>query len=366
MRRRLYDCKIPTQLLNSLTTSNNNIIGLNDSISNNNADYTNSPCFYGSKSAYIDIGNDRSSLEKQNVLIEFSIFRPNIPGYEEGLFCIGSDALNTGGNSGYGLTIVITSNNVFSIIVPGSTIGIYTSPLSSSAVYNIKVRSLNGNVSASINGSLFSIGADYTPKFGATVKYNLIGAVRLFGSTQRKSNSKFWDFKISELDTSGNTTSVLAYYPLSEPIITPATHKYFDATGNLLTSSLISGVVANNGTQDVFHYGQNGFTLGNGTNGALLNNIIPAKLNSSLKDAIGNDLSIVNDGYMFLNYAETKIKNSNVQILKDKDVNNLWFDINGMQNNVSFNGLINAITMYNDVYYGDINQNVSIKNITLW
>lgn len=50
------------------------------------------------------------------------------------------------------------------------------------------------------------------------------------------------------------------YWPLSEPIIDPANHTYHDISGNGNHATLVNGSVANEGTQDVFHWGQNGLS----------------------------------------------------------------------------------------------------------
>lgn len=82
-------------------------------------------------------------------------------------------------------------------------------------------------------------------------------------------------------------------------------------------------------------------------------------------DALGNPLTVTQDGTQFIKNADTKMKNADVQKLKDKDIHNVWYDGIGTPKEVTFDELEAAITTYPNVYGGDVVSGESIKNISL-
>lgn len=91
---------------------------------------------------------------------------------------------------------------------------------------------------------------------------------------------------------------------------------------------------------------------------------VPVLKSNNLLDCVGNNIEVLQDGFSFLNTG-VKIKNADIQELKEADIHNVWFDPLGIPKEVTFAELEMAISTYPEVYGGDVIPGKSIKNISL-
>lgn len=90
---------------------------------------------------------------------------------------------------------------------------------------------------------------------------------------------------------------------------------------------------------------------------------VPASTFDITKDALGNVLTILNNND-FKNTG-TKLKQPDVESLKVRDTENVWFDTTGTPKDVTFEELETAINNYPETYGGEVVSGKSIKNISL-
>lgn len=341
----------PIQNLSSLGYDSDGIpTHLIDSVSGNNADIIGGNCFKGNTSAWCSVGNI-AAFEVANIEIEYYFNRSNNSAVGRPF---GIQNTSTGGFDAF---LAVGSRQV-EIFVRGS-VGI-TSPLytlGEDNKFNVKI--FNGTGTSYINGVA-----------GTTVTTNLvytsggftsIGALRSTGISPITANDSMWDFRIYQLDISGNRIAQLLHIPMCEKVRTTVIHMYYDVSSNSYNSTVNSPALANNGVKtSKGDYAQLGY-LDDG-----INQIVPI-LEDGTAFADGTALSdpnaILQDGTKWLRNG-TKLKQSTTDAaLIAADSEELWYT-SGVANEVTDSNLVLFAASYPTIY-GATYDTDFIKGITL-
>ncbi len=328
-------------------------VGIVDELGND-AEFVGSGCFQGDRIGYMDLGNP-SNLQVQHfkyscIFVPNSSFNPNsnqafiavdsgvnISGWDF-YFSVNRLRFQTLGPFGYEL---------YDLLFPNFELNKRNL---------IELEYYNSNVYMSING------VEVYSSPVSNLVYSNTQSTWMFNrpvnNLTQMNNANIYNVTLDELDISGNHVSTLAHYPLCEPITDPANHTYHDVSGNSNHATLVNGSLDNNGLTVGYDYYQNGH---------LKNSDVPILADGSAfvdGTPTTDPNAVLQDGAKFLNTG-TKLRNADVQALKDADVDNVWFDGGGIAKDVTFTELESAIVSNPNVYGGDVITNESIKNITL-
>lgn len=323
------------------------------------ADWVNSGCFRGNASAFLDIGSEITIGADYTI----SGFIKRVSAVDN-MICGGVDALNYARI--LSTRVELRHNSVYASIS-------YANPSDMHTILNVDreylfrftksgntvsfyAESLLTGLSSEISGT-FSLSGDFKVRY-LTTWYN---QSILFGT-----GDLIYNLNIEGLK-----------YPLSEPIIDPANHTYFDKSGNDNHATLIDSSLANYGHQDGYHNLMvSGFAISDGVNyfkdQALTQLIpnghyIPAHATISGKSVayttggVLADLTHTQDVKSFLDCG-TEIKPVPIPRWIQADTNNAWFDVNGGPIERTFDSIIGVS---NNKDFADISNKVNgfIQNI---
>lgn len=176
-----------------------------------------------------------------------------------------------------------------------------------------------------------------------------------------------YDIEVNELDISGVFVQKLSEWSLQTPILDAGNKTYLDKTQNGNAATLINGSISNQGIQSESHDLQNnGYTIGNGSNGAPVGHIIPASSVNPTLDAVGNILGVVQNGDELLKCGgttgiEAPLSPSMVQA--DKSLS-FWFNHvtdPPTQNVIRVADFVSGIN--NDKIFADVTDSERVKKI---
>lgn len=349
------------QSLDSVKYDGDNPIGMADSINGNDTEFTDSPCFHGIDGGRNDLEfGDTPAFNLQNIQVELYI-KHNIRNGLSEIFALQQKSATARGIALRSLFIggefeIKYSDGAGDVVIQtGASI-----PVADNIFHKVTVKH-----TTSFDILIIDEVEVFRQAHTNTIGYTTNSLNHICGGINFAMEHDVFDVSVSEIDPiTEDVVNAISRWPLPEPIIDIANHTAFDMVGNN-HATLVNGSVDNQGSQDLFHWGQNGFTVGDGANGAPIGHIIPASAALDGTDAVGNTLDITQDGTKFLNYVETKMVNADVQELKNADIHNVWYDLSGVPKEVSFAELTSAISLYPDVYGGNVVGGESIKNITL-
>lgn len=337
------------QSLSSLNLVNDVATGMVDSVAGNDAEYKGAGCFRANGTDKIVIPYN-AALDVQNIEFEFWFEFTNGVIEDGYLF----NRWNNAGGAVFRFLISAGQVN-FSIrdaLNSTTSINITTaSSLNITGLNIIKGRKYGTNVELDVNGVQAS---------GVSVNNGIISRTTDFVFGQRQDSSTIFPlsntnaFNISEreLGISGAYIQDVEYWPIPNreidgPVVYGCINGY---NGNI-----ISPTPASYGIQDYLFWYQQGIRDNSGS-------FVPAKKDLS-SAADGNLLTTVQDGTRWINDG-SKILNADVQILKDSDIESVWYDGLGVPKEITQLEYTNAVTNFPETYFGDI-QSDYISNLKL-
>jgi len=216
------------------------------------AKFISSACFGGDNSALLEI--DSTFVDsKQNLEISATIDN-TFEGDIINKYTFDSSSVWLFLRAGRSLQArVYTSSSVSQLITWAD---VFADVNTEEAIYNVALLIYGTTANLRVNGVLFSNPITLSSTLHQNTANVTIGA-RTTGVGACTGN--IWSCKINELNVSGDFVQEVAYWPLCESIIDPSNHTYYDVSGNGNHAMLKNGSLANQGTQDYFHYNQLGY-----------------------------------------------------------------------------------------------------------
>ena len=344
----------PIQSLDTLKYYNGtDPIGMTDSVSGNDAEFVDSPCFGGNGAGFYKLNNiDFSGATTWEIILNLDLSGGMIN--NSAILSINRENLVSG------LQIVfISATDQLQIYLMSLALSIGTSSASTVVNYGITKWEIihNGTNTAWYQDGVLRGSSVGVPNMsaGASAITNLGGLANATAFALKTGHN------IHNIEIIMDGVRV-HHWSMSEPINTPATHKTFDTYGGN-HATLSGGSTAQNAVGGKYDYLQKGWTIGDGTNGAPVGDTIPASSATSGVDAVGNALDVQNDGTKWFRLG-SKLKQSTVNAaLIAADSQELWYT-SGIANEVTDSNLVLFAASYPTIY-GATYDTDFIKGITL-
>ncbi len=337
------------QSLDSLSLDlDNEAIGMIDSIAANNSLFKNSGCFIGNTSAYLTKPvpvADLYSLNSFKVEMNVELVVPDVT--DNILW-----AYRSINQKYFTMTMRRLSATTLSFRIQasdnggGGTVDDEQSMLGNPGQFIKLGFELTGMQTSTVTGSIYI--DDVFQTSDTLIKgTDLTSSISSIGSQYYNSafGFKIHPTRIFNVVEYQNGT-ITGRWPLQNVESDGTTYRDVKGTAHASGNSIVS---ANYTTQDVFHYLQ---TYGAKWSGS--GEVVPAKDDKSgPADGIGV-LNYVQNGKRWLRLHDVRMQNADFQILKDADLQNVWFDGAGLQKNVTDDEYATAVSSYPSTYGGNV------------